>query len=103
MRVKIVGKQTTAQLRDYLEQLVDQAERLGITHVMGTNVYFNPVNEKGEEIALIQNNGDELAGWNYNMPKKAQKAKAAKVMSFKEEIEKLKKGYGAENSSTEKG
>lgn len=94
MRVKIVGKQTTAQLREYLEQFVNQVERLGITHVTGTNIYFNPIDEQGDAIEIIQSNGEELAGWNYNMPKKKQKAKSAQVMSFKEQVEKLKQGYG---------
>lgn len=95
MRVKIMGKRTTQELREYLSKFVDQAEMLGITHVTGTNIYFSPIDETGEELEIMRE-GEVLGGWNYTSPKKQQKAKKAKVMSFRDEVERLKKGFSGE-------
>lgn len=94
MRVKIIGRRSTEELREFLNRFVDQCELLGISHVTGTNIYFSPINETGEELEITQQNGEPIGGWNYLNAKRQQKAKSAKVMSFKEQVEKLKKGFG---------
>lgn len=98
MRVKIIGKRSVQELREQLERFIDQVERLGITHVTGTNIYFNPIDETGDEVEIIQADGEVLNGWAYTNPKKTKKAarpaQIVKMSTFREQVEKLQRGFG---------
>lgn len=98
MRVKIVGKRSVQELKEQLDRFIDQVERLGITHVTGTNIYFSPIDETGDEVEIIQANGEVLNGWAYTNPKKTKKAarpaKIVKMSTFREQVEKLQRGFG---------
>lgn len=80
MRVKFEGKRTLVELREELEVCLKRMEGLGIKSVTGTNLYFNPCNESGEEIILELQDGKILDGWMYASLKKRQKAKSAEIV-----------------------
>lgn len=82
MRVKFEGKRTLAELREELEACLKRMEGLGIKSVSGTNLYFNPCNESGEEVILELQDGRTLEGWVHPSPKKRQKAKSAEIVKL---------------------
>lgn len=82
MRVKFQGKRSLKELKEELEKCFEQMEAFGITHVSGTNLYFNPVDDGGNEITICLANGKPVDGWAYILPKKIQKVKSAKVLKL---------------------
>lgn len=82
MRVKFEGKRTIAELREEFEACLKRMEGLGIKSVTGTNLYFNPCDESGEEVVLELQDGRTLDGWVHSSPKKRQKAKSAEIVKL---------------------
>ena len=42
IRIQLKGHHTTADWRAMLNELVDQVEAVGVTHIKTINVYLNP-------------------------------------------------------------
>lgn len=80
MRVKFEGKRTLIELWEELEACLKRMEGLGIKSVTGTNLYFNPCDESGQEVVLELQDGRTIDGWVHPSPKKRQKAKSAEIV-----------------------
>lgn len=82
MRVKFQGKRSLEELKEELRKCLEQMEILGINYVTGTNLYFNPVDNEGQELIIHLQDGTPIDGWAYIPPKKIQKAKSAKILKL---------------------
>lgn len=82
MRIKFEGKRSLEDLREQLEICLRRMETFGIKYVSGTNLYFNPTDEGGQEVIIQLENGQPLEGWVHVSPKKIQKAKSARVLKL---------------------
>ena len=47
---QLKGHHTTADWRAMLNEMVDQVEAVGVTHIKGTNVYLNPADKNGSPV-----------------------------------------------------
>ena len=55
MRFQLKGHHPTADLRAMLNEMVDQIEAVGVTHVRGANFYFTPSDKNGSPVFPRQN------------------------------------------------
>lgn len=80
MRINIRGKRSLDEVRELLLHYVERLEKIGINHVTGMNLYFNPVDDEGVEIIITDSEGNPLEGWAVPAPKRTRKAKTAEVV-----------------------
>jgi len=81
MRFKIESKHSIEDIFAILKRMMERMESLGATSASGVNLYFNPINEAGEKIVLVDENDDPVEAMMFrDVPKqKVSKVKKASV------------------------
>lgn len=68
MKITFRGVYTLSEFFQALYQERHKLEDLGITHVRGAALYYQPVDEYGDPVSPRHPNGQPIQGWNSKGP-----------------------------------